>query len=296
MSSPINMAALINRYTGKSGLIEVINGTGFMQNGRVVLSAEHFTDLSNGFYKAQDTQKILGQFSFAAHFDKLKDCVNAVAIPLRMLYCIYDGVKTYKRTAGKDAKEIMFSIKTESPNKEWTKIQIHGEGKYGEWGQLIMNFHVDSGGLAHDVAFRFKIDELLDFLYIADAVKDKTPVVELLYQTETETLINQKPLFISFHAYGRTYITGHQVIKELETEVAGTQGGLFDNEDDGDGGDEDDVTRKSATTVAQRKDYTIKNLSKAADKNTEIQKENKIPAGKGKQKVAAGKADKPSKN
>lgn len=216
---PINLAALLQRMTGKSMLYQVQNGEVFMKTGRVVSRIEHMSDYADGTYKSGEAKLCNGEYDVQSHFLKKNACDRRLQIPLMMLWAIYEQVKTWRRTAGKDVKDVVVSIKRESPNTDWTVVKVFGEGKHGEYGSLSAIFHINTEGQEFDTSYRFKIDQLIDFLYIPSILKDKTPMVELSYQVDEKSLINDKPLFLTWQAYDRTFCVGHQVVKDIEVNM-----------------------------------------------------------------------------
>lgn len=217
---PINFKALLKKATGKSNMFEVQSGEVFFKNNRVVTAITHLSDYDSGVYTVGDQAKVNSDTLISPLFNKRKDCDKTIMIPSSAVSQFFKLASAYKTAVGKTAKEIVLSI-VDNGNDGYARATVHAERPDDDTVDLNASVIVSGCAHNHNTKFRFKVDQFLDFLYLANTCNKEVNIMQLDYTNCDPQGINDLPLFLDFDAFDHGFRIGHQVVPEDEPEKVG---------------------------------------------------------------------------
>jgi len=215
---PMNFHTFSKKLTCNSGLYEVGDGgTVFVKVGRVAVSISHFSDYPPGMYKVGDSSARDGMYIIAPLFTKLQQATHSLQLKLAHITQIYELVSKWRSTSGKRATEIVFKIDPDASPDQMV-LTVFAEGIPDEFCNMRLTFPLQAQG-RHQVAFKFKIKEAIDFLFTAKESKDKSAIVSLHYTPDAETY-NQNPVFLTWLSFGEKhrFTCAHQIVPEDQSD------------------------------------------------------------------------------
>lgn len=218
---PINLNALSSKMTGKSNVFEVQGNETYMKNNQVVFCLDHVNDLSPGIYNIGTRSKVLGEYVISSYFKLRSQCTKTLVLPMVTLSQIYATVKAWKSKQPKDLKEIKLSITPAKGEDSCVFLTVFGDGFNDLATNLNMSVKLGSVD-AHDTNYVFDIEQFLTWLYPVSVIKEKQVMVQLVY-SESESYINDQPLFLEFKAYEHAFQIGHQVCPKENAAVPGEE-------------------------------------------------------------------------